>query len=147
MTKPTIVFVPGSFSAAYVYKELVVQLRSKGFPALELILPSTQKRVGLEPATMEEDARQIRAVAEALISQKKDVVVVAHSYGGTPTTEALAGVPVKRIVYLTAIAPKVGESQADAFTSPLIQVMLDSAVVRNSLGIISMLRIASSSVA
>lgn len=40
--------------------------------------------------------------------------VVCHSYGGTPTTQALAGVPVKRIIYLTAVVPSIGQNQIDA---------------------------------
>lgn len=36
--------------------------------------------------------------------------VLCHSYGGTPTTEGLAGQNIKRIIYLTAIAPRVGQT-------------------------------------
>lgn len=39
---------------------------------------------------------------------------MAHSYGGTPTTEALVGLNVKRIIYMTAVAPKIGQSQNEA---------------------------------
>ncbi|KAJ4350459.1 uncharacterized protein N0V89_009080 [Didymosphaeria variabile] len=53
---------------------------------------------------------------------------MCHSYGGTPTTQALAGVPVKRIVYLTAIAPKVGQSHADAMAGPFMDAVINSAV-------------------
>lgn len=127
MAKPSIVIVPGSFATPGLYQDCVLALRAKGFPALEVFLPTTQKRVGLEPATMQEDAAKIKSVAEALIAQGKEVVVVCHSYGGCPTTEGLVGVPVKRIIYLTSIAPKVGESLATAMP---IQAMLDTAVVR-----------------
>ncbi|KAF1965163.1 alpha/beta-hydrolase [Bimuria novae-zelandiae CBS 107.79] len=128
MAKPTFVLVPGSFCVANIYAPFIAKLRAKGFPALEITLPSTQKRVGLEPATMQEDAKQVRAIAEALVSQGKEVVVVCHSYGGMPTAEALVGVGVKRIVYLAAIAPKVGETMADAMAGPMIQGMLRSTV-------------------
>ena len=129
MVKPTIVLVPGSFSAANNYENLIAMLRAKGFPALEITLPSTQKRLGLEPASMMDDATEIRGVAEALISQNKEVVVMCHSYGGVPTTQALAGVPVKRIVYLTSIAPKNGQSQVEALPGPIVENMLATAVV------------------
>ena len=66
---------------------------------------------------MQEDASQIRAVTEALINQGKEVVVVCHSYGGTPTTEALEGVAVKRLIYLTAVVPRIGESQLKAMNT------------------------------
>jgi alpha-beta hydrolase superfamily lysophospholipase len=78
MTKPSIVIVPGSFAAQGIYQDLVDRLRAKGFPALAIDLLSSQKRLGLEPATMQDDAKHIRAVAETLIGQGKEVVVLCH---------------------------------------------------------------------
>ncbi|KAL5380935.1 hypothetical protein DPSP01_014793 [Paraphaeosphaeria sporulosa] len=43
-------------------------------------------------------------------------------------TEGLAGVPVKRIIYLAAIAPKVGQSHVESMPGPLIDALLDSSV-------------------
>jgi pimeloyl-ACP methyl ester carboxylesterase len=43
-----------------------------------------------------------------------DVVVVAHSYGGVPTTEARFGPNVTHLVYLGAFMPDVGQSLASA---------------------------------
>lgn len=64
---------------------------------------------------MLDDADVIKRSVEAVTGQGKEVVVVCHSYGGTPTTQALAGLKgVKRVVYLAAIIPKVGESNAVA---------------------------------
>ena len=63
---------------------------------------------------MKDDADVIKRAAEMLIAQGKEVVVVCHSYGGTPTTQALVGVDVKRIVYLTVIVPRVGQNQCQA---------------------------------
>jgi hypothetical protein len=78
MTKPSIVIVPGSFAVQGCYQDLVDRLRAKGFPALAIDLLSSQKRLGLEPATMQDDAKHIRAVAETLIGQGKEVVVMCH---------------------------------------------------------------------
>jgi pimeloyl-ACP methyl ester carboxylesterase len=111
MSKPTIVLVPGSFSPVTAYSTLTSHFRAHGFPALAVALPSTQKRIGFPPATMQDDASVIKRVAETLLAQGKQVVVICHSYGGTPTSEALVGVKVKRIVYLTAMVPKVGQTQ------------------------------------
>ena len=74
---------------------------------------------------MQDDAALIKQVAETLITQGKEVVVICHSYGGTPTSQALVGVKVKRIVYLTAIVPKVGQTQE---TSMDILVPMESIV-------------------
>ncbi|KAF4548581.1 Hypothetical protein D9617_27g045490 [Elsinoe fawcettii] len=115
MTKPFILVVPGSFSPASAYDALISLLRTSGYSALALQLPSTCKRYPKEPATMAEDAAQIRTVVETLVAQGREVVVVCHSYGGTPTTEALAGVKgVRRVVYMTAVVPRVGEDQMKA---------------------------------
>jgi alpha-beta hydrolase superfamily lysophospholipase len=109
MSKPTILIVPGSFAPPTIYEELVRLLKGKGYPALAVQLPSTMKRMPIAPATMLEDADVIRRTAEALINLGREVVVVAHSYGGVPVTQGLVGVPVKKIVYLTAIVPKMGK--------------------------------------
>jgi alpha-beta hydrolase superfamily lysophospholipase len=114
MSKPTILLVPGSFAPPTIYQTLITLLSKRGYPAVALQLPSTQKRMPLPPATMEEDAETVKRAAETLISQGKDVVVLCHSYGGAPTTQGLANVAVKRIIYLTAVAPRVGQSQIEA---------------------------------
>ncbi|KAH4405957.1 hypothetical protein HBH70_136710 [Parastagonospora nodorum] len=114
MTKPAILIVPGSFAPPSIYKDIVEHLRKAGFQAVALRTPSTLKRMPLPPATMSDDASAIKGAVEAVIAQGKEVVVVCHSYGGTPTTQALAGLKVKRIVYLTAIVPKLGQSNVEA---------------------------------
>lgn len=68
----------------------------------------------LEPANMSDDASVIKRVVETLLSQGKQVVVICHSYGGTPTSQALVGLGVKRLVYLSAIVPKLGQSNVMA---------------------------------
>jgi alpha-beta hydrolase superfamily lysophospholipase len=113
-TKPTILIVPGSFSPSSQYSTLITHLRTAGFPAFALQLPSAQKRMPLAPASMSDDASLIRRTVEAVLAQGKEIVVVAHSYGGTPTTQALGGLKVKNIVYLSAIVPKVGQTNVEA---------------------------------
>jgi alpha-beta hydrolase superfamily lysophospholipase len=78
-----------------------------------------------EPATLQEDASHVRSVVEQLIGEGegKEIVVVAHSYGGTVATEALEGLVtkdgkgVKRLVLLSATVPRVGETQVTAMRS------------------------------
>jgi pimeloyl-ACP methyl ester carboxylesterase len=114
MAKPTILIVPGSFAPPTIYDELVRLLKAKGHPAVAVQLPSTSKRMPLAPATMFEDADVIKRAAEALINLGREVIVVAHSYGGVPMTQGLVGVPVSKIVYLTAIVPKMGQTNPEA---------------------------------
>jgi pimeloyl-ACP methyl ester carboxylesterase len=73
---------------------------------------------------MMEDADVVRRAAQTLLSLGREVIVVPHSYGGTPTTQGLAnlvvdGRTVKRIVYMTAVVPKIGQSNVDALPFPL----------------------------
>ena len=57
---------------------------------------------------MYDDARAVREAVEAIGGP---VVVVAHSYGGVPTTQGAAGLPnVSRIVYISAFVLDKGES-------------------------------------
>jgi len=117
MSNPTILVVPGSFAPETTYHSTILHLRSLGFPAAALRMPSTTKRMPLPPASMLDDADVIRRSVEAVTATGKEVVVVCHSYGGTPTTQALAGIKgVKRVVYLAAIVPRVGETTHGAMT-------------------------------
>jgi hypothetical protein len=74
-TNPTILIIPGSFAPASIYDPLVALLKERGFPAVALALPSTQKRMPLPPATLEDDAGAVRGVAEVLVGLGREVVV------------------------------------------------------------------------
>ena len=130
--KPTIVIVPGSFTAYGVYDNFLKMIRDKGFSAFAIQLPSTQKRHPLPPATLQDDASHVRGVIERLVAEEegREVMVVGHSYGGSVITEALSGLGlgegeggdhkekrkagVKRLVFLSATVPKIGETQTSA---------------------------------
>jgi pimeloyl-ACP methyl ester carboxylesterase len=136
-TKPTIVIIPGSFSAHGAYDSFLALLRAEGFTAVAVNLPSTQKRMPLPPATLKDDAALVRGVVGALVAENEgtEVVILAHSYGGTVATEALAGLGIKegkkggvrRLIFLSAIAPRVGETQVQ--TMKLDEAFLPAAVV------------------
>lgn len=114
MSKPTILIVPGSFGPPHIYSTLISHLRSAGYPSFALQLPSTVKRMPLPPASMSDDADAIRRAVEIVVEDGRECVVVCHSYGGTPTSQGVAGLKVKRVVYLSAIVPRVGETQISA---------------------------------
>jgi pimeloyl-ACP methyl ester carboxylesterase len=125
--KPTIVIVPGSFSPASFYADLVDVLRSQGYDAMaETLQSSARSPLRQEKAaTMEEDAEQFHAIAEKLADQGKDVVLVTHSYGGIPGTECSKGLSKKerkaagksggisQIIYVTSLVPTPGHSLRD----------------------------------
>ena len=123
--KPAIVIVPGSFSPAYLYSDVVDKLRENGYEAVVENLPSAARAPPQEAATMADDAAAFHDLVETLADQGKDVVLVSHSYGGVVSTEASKGLSkaerreagkeggITRLVYLTSLVPTVGNSAAD----------------------------------
>ncbi|MEV1328472.1 alpha/beta hydrolase [Micromonospora costi] len=103
--RPTFVLVPGAWHLPSSWDLLRGELDTLGYASRAVKLSTT----GPDPrGGLQEDAQAIRSAVEALSGP---VVVVAHSYGGIPATEGLAGLPdVRRLVYLAAYVPDVGES-------------------------------------
>ncbi|OBT68770.1 hypothetical protein VE03_02076 [Pseudogymnoascus sp. 23342-1-I1] len=121
-TKPTILIVPGSFSAASAYDTLINALHALSYPAVVSDLPSASRLPPAPAASMADDAAHFHGIAESLADEGRDIVIVTHSYGGIPGTEAAKGLAktdreaegkkggVVRLVYLTSIVPPVGGS-------------------------------------
>ncbi|KAF1945015.1 alpha/beta-hydrolase [Clathrospora elynae] len=124
--QPTLVLVPGSFATTDMYEPLVAPLRAKGHTIHVLEPPcypaSYKTSSGKPPPSMYDDAKFINTFVVELIEEGKEVVVLAHSYGGIPASESLKGVTKKereqlgkkggvvRIAYLAAIVPRIGQS-------------------------------------
>ncbi|KAK4943610.1 hypothetical protein LTR10_016905 [Elasticomyces elasticus] len=130
-SKPSIVIVPGSFSPAYFYSDIVDKLRRDGFDAIVEELPSASRSPPEKAATMQDDAAVFRDVVEKLADQGKDVVFVTHSYGGMVGTEASKGISKKerkeagkegglvKLVYLTSVVATPGKSIGELMGSSL----------------------------
>lgn len=120
--KPTIVIVPGSFSTASVYYDLVKRIETKGYEVYVNSLPSTIRNPPEKPATLEDDAAFCRSIIEGLADQGRDIMVLTHSYGGVVGTEAAKGLGkverqakgqlggIVRMAYLASIVPPEGGS-------------------------------------
>jgi pimeloyl-ACP methyl ester carboxylesterase len=114
MLNPAIVIVPGSFSPASMYSNLVDALQKHNYNVRVVELPSVGDSDSATGKTMYDDAKAIQATL-ALFSGR-DIVIVAHSYGGVPATEASKGFlkvdgkegGVVKIVYMTAVVPLEG---------------------------------------
>ncbi|KAL6711733.1 hypothetical protein ACN47E_004667 [Coniothyrium glycines] len=122
----TLVLVPGSFSESEMYDPVVLPLRQKGYEIYVLDPPCYPKNykpnTGIAPPSMYDDAKFIAGQVEKLSDEGKEVVLLAHSYGGVPATESLKSLTLKerkaqgkpggvvRIAYLTACVPRVGEN-------------------------------------
>ncbi|OCT51589.1 hypothetical protein CLCR_08948 [Cladophialophora carrionii] len=125
--KPVFVIVPGSFSPAPFYADVVDALRSYGYEAIVETLPSSARspRRGEKAATMQDDTDFFHDIVEKLADQGKDVVIVTHSYGGVPGTECSKGLSkeerkaagkaggISRFIYVTSVVPTPGNSLKD----------------------------------
>src|ERR1700722_6370840 len=97
-TKPSIVLVHGAFADASGWQKIILALNEKGFPVAAVQIP------------LKSLADDIATTIRALQSQKGDVVLVGHSYGGAVITGAgAASANVKALVFVSAFAPDQGE--------------------------------------
>lgn len=102
---PALVLVPGAWHSASDWDAVIDLL--PGIEAIAVELPShgaQTSRLG----DMYDDALAIKAAIDAV---RGPVVVVSHSYGGVPSTQAAAGsLDVKGLVYVASFQLDVGES-------------------------------------
>lgn len=120
MTNPTIVFSLGAWVIPAVFDATRSHLEALGFPSECPAHPS----IGAEPPTktLSDDAASLRGVLTKLADEGRDLVVVAHSYGGVVASSSLEGLGkttraaegktggVVKVVYLAAFALDKGQS-------------------------------------
>ncbi|KAK7044431.1 AB hydrolase-1 domain-containing protein [Favolaschia claudopus] len=124
-SRPVIVFIPGSFEPASLYTTVVADLESHGYEAHAIELETVGRRD--TPPSMYDDAAKVASLIHKLADEGKDVVLVPHSYGGMVACEASKGLAksvreregkrggVAKIVFVTAVAPLLGQSVKDLF--------------------------------
>lgn len=126
-SKPSVLLYTGSFSPVDLYDNLREAVVARGVDFRVLALPTV--RLGLDdkrnPPSMYDDAANLVSEVELLADEGKDVILIAHSYSGTPVSEAASGLGkasmaargkrggVVGVAYVTALVPKVGESAAE----------------------------------
>ncbi|PYH92589.1 alpha/beta-hydrolase [Aspergillus ellipticus CBS 707.79] len=125
-SKPSIILVPGAFAPPELYEGITTRVASQGYEIHAVRLPSVAPSSGPlpQPGTMYDDAAAIAREIAKLVDQGKEVIVVAHSYGGVPASQSIQGLVKKersdkpggvvRLAYLTAIVPPEGGSAVDA---------------------------------
>jgi len=87
--KPTVLLVHGSWHRPCHYERLIRQLKQLGFEVVCPALPSIGKdRLG---KGWHDDVLRIQETALQLFAKKKQVVLLAHSYGGIPAAAATEG--------------------------------------------------------
>jgi pimeloyl-ACP methyl ester carboxylesterase len=107
MARPTLLLVHGAWHGSWFWEPLRAELGE--FDVRTVDLPSCTGGPD-ELGDLQDDADTVR---EALAGIDGPVVVVAHSYGGLPVSEAageVSGAPVTHLVYLCAFMLDAGES-------------------------------------
>lgn len=104
-TLPTLVLVHGAWHGAWCWQPLIEQL-----PDLDVRTVALRSS-GQDPAALGGLYDDAETVAKAIAAVGGPTVLVGHSYGGSPVTEAAAAAgDVQRVIYLSALMQDVGDS-------------------------------------
>ena len=106
MNSPAIVLVHGGFVDGSGWRGVYDRLRAEGHRVAVVQNPTE---------SLEGDVIAIKRVLDDLDG---DAVLVGHSYGGVPITEAGSDPRVAGLVYITAFAPDKGESVSTLIADP-----------------------------
>lgn len=122
----TIVLVGGSFLGAWAWERVTPLLTAYGHQVHPLTLTGFGDRahLGSPDTTLTTHARDITAAIE--YAGLREVVLVAHSYGGAPATIAATTIPgrIARLVYLAALLPQPGQSLFDCTPAPVVEAIM-----------------------
>ncbi|KAI0878759.1 Alpha/beta hydrolase fold-1 [Hypoxylon argillaceum] len=91
---PTVVLVPGAWTAPTAYYKLIGALQKKAFTVYIPALPTND---GTRPpdSSVDADIIAVREVVRQLVDEGKEIVILMHSYGGIAGTSALEGLTRK----------------------------------------------------
>jgi pimeloyl-ACP methyl ester carboxylesterase len=105
MTLPSVLIVPGAWHKPAHFHRLIDELADLDVHTVALTSS------GDDPATLRDMYADAEVIAQAVAAIDGPVVVVAHSYGGIPTTQGLANARnVRHIIYLASFQLDVGDS-------------------------------------
>jgi pimeloyl-ACP methyl ester carboxylesterase len=105
-TNTTIVLVHGAWADGTGWQDIIPLLQKEGYKVVAVQNPLT---------SLPNDVETTKRAIDRETGKGRNVVAVAHSYGGAVMSGAAAGNPgVKALVYIAALAPDAGE-RGDAF--------------------------------
>jgi pimeloyl-ACP methyl ester carboxylesterase len=127
MNDTTYILVHGAWSGAWCWRDVGLELSSRGVQWTALDLPSSTH--GAHANTfLADDAHEVIEVA----SFDGPVVLVGHSYGGAVITEAADRIAnLERLVYIAALVPALGQSASEARQEVPVLTVLDEAIEVN----------------
>ncbi|MCV7098576.1 alpha/beta hydrolase [Mycobacterium kubicae] len=106
--------VPGAWHAGWSWRPVAERLRGAGYRAITLTLPGMGD--GEDPSGFKlQDAVDYIVKAVQGVQLDEDVVLVAHSWGGIPTSGAahLLGGRLSKVIYYNGHVPLPGKSLND----------------------------------
>ncbi|KAJ7640667.1 Alpha/beta hydrolase fold-1 [Mycena polygramma] len=122
-TKPTIIIIPASFTPLFFYNAVIAEFETHGYSVHGIELETVGRRE--KPPSMYDDAAKVASRVTQLADEGKDVVLVAHSYGGLVACESAKGLAksareeegkrggVMWIVFVSAMVPREGQALTD----------------------------------
>ncbi|KAI9147379.1 putative hydrolase R7 [Paramyrothecium foliicola] len=134
---PSMLIIPAASALPAAYDKVVSEVASRGHNIKALHLPSVGLATGPRPGkppSMYEDAAFIASHVAELADEGNDIILITHSYGGTPATEAVKGITkverarhgkpggVVALAYMTSLVPEVGLPATTKSPSPLMEI-------------------------
>lgn len=106
MSRPTVLLVHGAWHGSWAWGPLAETLSARGWTTKTVDLPSVHAD-DYDVKTLADDAVAVEAAVDEVDGP---VVLVAHSYGGVPTTQAALDDRVQHVVFISAFVLDEGES-------------------------------------
>ena len=95
---PTIVIVPGAWHSPAHFKQLIALLKQAGYPVSSYSLPSLEPSDPNATTTTSDSTFIKEKILAPLLEKGSDILLVMHSYGGSPGSVAARGLSkVERI--------------------------------------------------
>jgi hypothetical protein len=91
LSLPTVVLVPGAWHSPIHYKQLITLLQDAGYAVSSSPLPSLDPPEPDAITTTSDSAFIAEKLLAPLLEVGKDIVLVMHSYGGSPGSVAARG--------------------------------------------------------
>ncbi|CAG7981076.1 unnamed protein product [Penicillium nalgiovense] len=113
-TRPSILVIHGAWHHPDFYATFCKAFEDLGYETICPRLPTCNDDA---PPTkkLADDVSLIRRTAQSLLDSGKTIIAVMHSYGGVVGTDALHGLAIDQLIYMTAFVPPTGNSLAGMF--------------------------------